>query len=259
MPDMNDQIAIVTGASRGIGQATAIRMARDFAGVVIVARTTDSLAMTANAIHDAGAKSLVIAADLREPEAATVIVKHTLERFGHIDALVNVAGAVPQSDLFTMPDAEWDDGMALKFHGARRLTLAAWESLRASRGAVVLTSGASALTPKPSFAAVGVINAAIVALAKAFSERGVDDGVQVNSVLPGPVMTDRRLTMLARYAEAHGITVDEAITVFADEARIARYGQPAEIADLIAFLVSPAARWMTGSAVRMDGGESKAI
>jgi NAD(P)-dependent dehydrogenase (short-subunit alcohol dehydrogenase family) len=256
---MNNQIAIVTGASRGIGQATAVRLARDFAGVVVVARSAEALEKTAAQVSDAGAQPLLVAADLRHPDAAREVVAQTLGRFGRIDALVNIAGAVPQSDLFQMTDAEWDDGMALKFHGARRLTLEAWAALRQSNGAVVLTSGASALTPKPSFAAVGTINAAISALAKAFSERGIDDGVQVNSVLPGPVMTDRRQGMLARYAEAHSIEVDEAMSVFAAEARIARYGRPSEIADLIAFLVSPTARWMTGSAIRMDGGESKAI
>jgi 3-oxoacyl-[acyl-carrier protein] reductase len=210
-------------------------------------------------IEAVGASALAVAADLREPHAAHDVVSETLERFGRIDALVNIAGAVPQTDLFAMSDAEWDDGMALKFHGARRLTLAAWESLRESKGAVVMTSGASALTPKPAFAAVGAINAAIAALAKAFSERGIDDGVQVNSVLPGPVMTDRRQAMLARYATAHAISTDDAMAVFASEAHIARYGKPGEIAELIAFLVSPAARWLTGAAVRMDGGEAKAI
>lgn len=256
---MNARIAVVTGASRGIGQATAIRLARDFSAVAIVARNADALDQTRQQVEQAGAAALVLAADLREPAAAKEIVTRTLARFGRIDALVNVAGAVPQTDLFAMTDAEWDDGLALKFHGARRLTLEAWDALRRSRGSVVLTSGASALTPKPSFAAVGSINAAICALAKAFSERGIEDGVQVNSVLPGPVMTDRRRSMLSRYADAHGIGVEEAMPLFAAEARIARYGEPAEIADLIAFLVSPAARWMTGSAVRMDGGESKAI
>ncbi|MGA7439328.1 MAG: SDR family oxidoreductase [Luteibacter sp.] len=256
---MNTRIAIVTGASKGIGKAAAIRLARDFAGVVVVARTAETLTDKAAEVERQGAASLVIPIDLKEPGAAAAVVARTVERFGRIDALVNIAGAVLQADLFSMTDAEWDDGMALKFHGARRLTLAAWESLRQHQGSVVLTSGATALAPKPAFAAVGSINAAIAALAKAFSERGIDDGVQVNSLLPGPVMTDRRRSMLARYAQAHAIDVDEAKTKFASEARISRYGEPEEIAELIAFLVSPAARWLTGSAVRMDGGESKAI
>lgn len=256
---MNGSVAVVTGASRGIGRAVAIRLARDFSNVVIVARDADTLATTAQQIQEAGAQALALADDLREPEAARRVVDSTLMQFERIDALVNVAGAVPQADLFEMSDAAWDDGMALKFHGARRLTIQAWDALRRSGGAVVLTSGASALSPKPALAAVGTINAAITALAKAFSERGITDGVQVNSVLPGPVITDRRNAMVAKYAQARGLTREEGMQSFANDAGISRFGRPEEIADLIAFLVSPAARWMTGAAVRMDGGEAKAI
>jgi len=97
---------------------------------------------------------------LREPEAARSVVSETLGRFGRIDALVNIAGAVPQIDLFEMTDAQWDDGLALKFHGARRLTIQAWPALKASGGSAVLISGSAALDPKPAFAAVAAINAA---------------------------------------------------------------------------------------------------
>jgi 3-oxoacyl-[acyl-carrier protein] reductase len=113
------------------------------------------------------------------------VVDQALVTFGGIDALLNIAGAVPQIDLFEMTDAQWEAGLALKLHGARRLTIAAWPALKTANGAVVLMPGNSALFPKAPYAAVGTINAAIVALAKAFSDRGVADGVQVNSVLPG--------------------------------------------------------------------------
>jgi NAD(P)-dependent dehydrogenase (short-subunit alcohol dehydrogenase family) len=173
--------------------------------------------------------------------------------------LLNIAGAVPQIDLFEMTDQQWDDGMALKLHGARRLTLSAWDALKAARGAVVLISGNSAESPKAPYAAVGTINAAIVALAKAFSDRGLKDGVQVNSVLPGPVMTGRRRSYLAKWAPAHKVNLEDATQKFLLDAGIGRYGEPEEIAELMAFLVSPSARWMTGAALRMDGGEVKSI
>jgi 3-oxoacyl-[acyl-carrier protein] reductase len=89
--------------------------------------------------------------------------------------------------------------MALKLHGARRLTIRAWDALKASNGAVVMISGSAALDPKPGFAAVATINAAITALAEAFAEQGIKDGVQVNSVVPGPVMTGRRQSFLDRW------------------------------------------------------------
>jgi len=254
-----NSVAIVTGASQGIGRATALRLARDFSAVVLVARNEDALRKTAIDVKSAGAEPLVYALDLREPRSADLVVKGTLDHFDRIDALLNIAGAVPQIDLFEMTDAQWDDGMALKLHGARRLTIRAWDALKASKGSVVFISGSAALDPKPGFAAVAAINTAITALAKAFAEQGIKDGIQVNSVVPGAVMTERRRSFFEKWAPAHNLSVDEAIKRFPEEAGISRFGKPEEIADLLGYLVSPAAKWMTGASVRMDGGEIKSI
>lgn len=252
-------VAIVTGASQGIGKATAVRLARDFSAVVLAARDNDKLDETAGEVKSAGAEAMVCAFDLREPQAADAIVSGTLKRFGRIDALLNIAGAVPQIDLFSMTDAQWDDGMALKLHGARRLTIRAWEALKTSKGSVVLLSGSAALDPKPGFAAVAATNAAIIALAKAFAEQGIRDGIQVNSVVPGPVMTGRRQSFFEKWAPAHNLTVQEAIQKFPEEVGISRFGKAEEIADLLGYLVSPGAKWLTGASVRMDGGEIKGV
>ena len=252
-------VAVVTGASQGIGRATAFRLARDFSAVVMVAREKDKLEQAAVDVRSTGAEAMFFDFDLREPQSAETIIKAALERFGRIDALLNIAGAVPQIDLFEMTDVQWDDGMALKFHGARRLTMRAWEALKASNGSVVFMSGSAAFAPKPASAAVASINAAINALAKAFAEQGIKDGVQVNSISPGPVMTGRRQAFFEKWAPAHNLTVEEAIKRFPEQAGITRLGTPEEIADLMAYLVSPAGNWITGAAVRMDGGEIKGI
>jgi len=255
----NSSVAVVTGASQGIGRATALRLARDFTAVVLAARNAEELQKTAVGVSAAGAEPLICALDLREPAAADTLVGSALDRFGRIDALLNIAGAVPQIDLFEMTDAQWEDGMALKLHGARRLTVRAWDALKASGGSVVLISGSAALDPKPGFAAVAAINAAIIALAKAFAEQGIRDGVQVNSVVPGAVMTGRRESFFKKWAPAHNLTVEEAIEKFPEQVGIARFGRPEEIAELMAYMVSPAAKWMTGASVRMDGGEVKGV
>ncbi|TRC97471.1 SDR family oxidoreductase [Mesorhizobium sp. WSM4306] len=246
----DDVAALDRTIERVAGQVVLVGHA--YAGAVIAATRSDKV------------KALVYVAalapsDLAEPKAASAIVDQTTAAFGRIDALLNIAGAVPQIDLFDMTDEQWEGGLALKLHGARRLTIAAWPALKAAKGAVVLISGNSALFPKAPYAAVGTINAAIVALAKAFSDRGIADGVQVNSVLPGPVMTGRRQSYLKHWAPLHDMTVEEATASFPKEAGIARYGEPEEIAELMAFLVSSGARWMTGSALRMDGGEVKSV
>jgi len=256
---MPGSVAIVTGSSSGIGRATAVRLSRDFSAVVLAARNAAGLAEVAAQVRANGAEPLVVDLDLMSPAAAESLFSRTMARFGRIDALLNIAGSVPGLDLFQMNDEQWNAGMELKLHGARRLTLHAWEALKATKGAVVFMAGNAAEVPTASAAAVGVINAAIVALAKAFADRGLEDGIQVNSVSPGPVMTGRRLAMIEKWAAAHEVGVDEAKQALLTKAGIGRYGEPQDVAELMAFMVSRAARWMTGAQLRIDGGEVKAI
>jgi 3-oxoacyl-[acyl-carrier protein] reductase len=252
-------VAIVTGASAGIGRATAIRLAREFSAVVLAAREAEGLKEVAQVIHAIGALPLAIDIDLMAPGAAEEVVNRTLAEFGRIDALLNIAGAVEGIDLFEMTDEQWNRGMALKLHGARRLTLRAWDALKTSSGAAVFIAGNTAEVPTAATAAIGVINAAIVALAKAFADQGRSDGIQVNSVSPGAVMTNRRLAMVEKWASKHGVSVADAKRTLLMQAGISRYGEADDVANLMAFLVSPAARWVTGTQLRIDGGEVRSV
>jgi 3-oxoacyl-[acyl-carrier protein] reductase len=256
---MNHSVAIVTGASQGIGRSTAIRLSKDFGVVVLVARNEEALVGVSDTVRRTGAEPLSIALDLSRIGSPEIVIETTLDHYGRVDALLNIAGAVPQIDLFEMTDEQWSAGMELKLHGARRLTIRAWDALKANNGSVVFMSGNATLDPKPAFAAVAATNAAIIAMAKAFAEQGIKDGIQVNSIVPGAVMTGRRRSFLEKWAPANNMSVDEATKKFPEEAGISRYGQPEEIADLLAFMVSPAAKWMTGTSVRIDGGEVKGI
>jgi 3-oxoacyl-[acyl-carrier protein] reductase len=256
---MTKSVAIVTGASSGIGRATALRLAREFSAVVLVARSGKKLREVARQIEADGCASLVLDLDLAKPAAADTVVKTAIDRFGRIDAVVNVAGAVPGLDLFEMTDEQWYAGLALKLHGARRLTIRAWDALKASQGTAIFTSGNSASMPRAGAAAVGTINAAIEAMAKAFAERGIEDGVQVNCLSPGAIMTTRRLAMIEKAAAAKQVDVETAKMGFLKQAGIKRFGTAEEIADLVAFAVSPSARWMIGTVLRMDGGEIRAV
>jgi 3-oxoacyl-[acyl-carrier protein] reductase len=256
---MAESVAIVTGASSGIGRAAALRLAADFSVIVAVARDAGGLEDVAGLVKGKGRRCMTIEQHLGLPAAAQTVISRTLAEFGRIDALLNIAGAVPGLDVFQMTDAQWDDGLAVKFHGARRLTLEAWDALKASGGSVVFVSGNAAVVPRAAAAAVGSINAAIEALAKALADRGIADGIQVNSISPGAVMTGRRLAMLEKLASSKRMDIETTKQAFLQQAGIARFGTADEIADLMAFVISPAARWMTGTVVRMDGGEIKSV
>ena len=125
---MKNAVAIVTGASQGIGRATAIRLAQDFSGVVLVARGGAKLESTANDVKARGAEPLVLDLDMSSTETPNTVVTKALDRFGRIDALLNIAGAVPQIDVLEMTDQQWNAGIELKLHGARRLTIKAWDA-----------------------------------------------------------------------------------------------------------------------------------
>jgi 3-oxoacyl-[acyl-carrier protein] reductase len=254
---VTNSVAIVTGASSGIGKATALRLAQDFAAVVLVAREEKELAAVAESARQVGCDCLSLVLDLSAGPAAAAVIDKTLERFHRIDALLNIAGAVAALDVFQMTDAQWLSGMELKFHAARRLAIHAWEPLKAAKGSIVFISGNAADIPKASSAAVGSINAAIEALAKALAERGIEDGIQVNSVSPGAILTGRRLGMLEKTAAARNIPMEEMKRAFLAQAGVSRFGEPEDIAELLAFLVSPKAKYLTGTVVRMDGGEVK--
>jgi 3-oxoacyl-[acyl-carrier protein] reductase len=256
---MNNSVAIVTGSSHGIGRATALRLGKDFSSVVIVARDESALSDVSKEITATGAKPLLVNRDLSKAASAREVVDATLNAFGRIDALVNIAGSVPRIDILETTDEQWDAGFALKFHAGRRLALHAWEALKAARGSVVFLSGAAADHPQAIGAAVSSVNAAIEALSKAFANRGLIDGVQVNTVSPGAIMTRRRMGMIERVAATKGISIESARQDYLDHAHISRYGEPEEIAELIAFCVSPKMRWMTGSVLRMDGGETSSL
>ena len=148
---------------------------------------------------------------------------------------------------------------ALKFFGAVRLTRAAWPFLKERSGSVVNIAGVGGCTPGPQFAIGGSVNAALLSFTKAIADARVADRIQVNAVNPGPVRTARLERRLAATAGRLGIDTAEAARRMVAEAKIARIGEPEDVANLVSFLVSAEGRWLHGSLIDIDGGETKTI
>jgi 3-oxoacyl-[acyl-carrier protein] reductase len=259
MTNLAGKAAIVTGASRGIGRAIASHLAHEGAAVVLTARDTTLLDSVVRSIVDAGGKAMSVAADLRDADAAAAIANTAIEAFGAIDILVNNAGATKRGEFEDLTDDDWQDGFALKFFGAVRLTRAAWPHLRERQGSVVHVAGSGGRTPGAQFSVGGSVNAALLSFTKSLAETGLRDGIQVNCINPGPVRTARLETRLDRIAQEQGVTRDRALELFLTSEKIARVAEPEEIAALVAFIVGPARRSLHGSLIDIDGGSTKTI
>ena len=253
---LSGKVAIVTGASRGIGRAIAETLAAEGMKIGLVARSRDLLEALAGSLET---DSLVQSVDLREPDSAARVVADTLKRFGQIDLLVNNAGATVRGDFLALTDEQWADGFALKLFGAMRLCRAAWSHLSASRGVIINIAGIGGRTGSAEFTIGGSVNAALLNLTKALADRGITDGVRVNAINPGSIATERLKKRIKSFAAEHDISETEAASRMPRAMRIARFGEPEEIGRAVAFLASPQAAYCQGVVLDVDGGQTRAL
>jgi len=251
-----DKVIIVTGASRGIGRAIAETLADEGAHLVLAARSGEQPEALAKACVT---ETLIVATDLREADAPQQLINAAIARFGRIDGLINNAGATKRGDFLELSEADWQDGFALKFFGAMRCCRAAWPHLQASRGAIVNIVGIGGRTGSAEFAIGGSVNAALLNLTKVLADRGTQDGVRVNAVNPGSIATERLQTRIKAFAAAQACAPDAAAQRMAQQMGIARFGEPAEIARVVAFLASPAASYCHGAIIDVDGGQTRTL
>ena len=253
---LNGKVAIVTGASRGIGRSIAQVLAEEGMRLVLVARSRDQLDEVAGSCP---VESLVLAIDLSDPAAAQAVVSATVARFGQIDVLVNNAGATKRGDFLELPDVDWNDGFALKFFGAMRLSRSAWPYLQKSKGSIVNIVGIGGRTGSAEFTIGGAVNASMLNLTKSLADRGINDGVRVNAINPGAIMTGRLKTRVKSYATLHELDDATAPILMAQSLGVARFGEPEEIAKIVAFLASPMSGFCQGTIVDADGGQTRTL
>jgi 3-oxoacyl-[acyl-carrier protein] reductase len=253
---LTHRVAIVTGASRGIGRAIALELAKEKMRVVLVARSGDLLNEVASSI---GGECLVHVADLRKTGAAAEVMAAAIQRFGCLDVLVNNAGATKRGDFLELSDADWDDGFALKFFGTMRLCRMAWPYLVASQGSIINIIGVGGRTGSADFTIGGSVNSALLNFTKALAHRGLTDGVRVNAVNPGAIATERLQRRIKTVAAEQGLDYEAAAKTMVQKLGVARFGTPVEIARAVAFLASAAASYCQGTIIDVDGGETRTL
>jgi 3-oxoacyl-[acyl-carrier protein] reductase len=256
---LTGKVALVTGSSRGIGRGVALTLAQEGCDVMLTGRDEAALREAAAVVgqHGRGAKYSVF--DLREDKAPEALVAAVRQGFGRLDILVNNAGATKRGDFLELTDNDWADGYALKFFAHVRLSRAAWPLLREAHGSVVTIGGTGGRMPTAAFTIGSSVNAACAAFAKALADLGKTDGVQVNTINPGFVETERLWRRLKADTERTGKSEAEVREQHVREINLTRFGTPDDIAGLIAFMVSPRGGWLHGATIDMDGGGVRAL
>ena len=247
-PSMTQQV-IVTGASSGIGRATALRFGRAGAQVLLVGRDETALAEVAAAIAHEGGQAAVLQADVTQGSAPERIVATALDRFGGLTTLVNAAGIIGSGSIESTTDPEWDTMMDINARAPFRLMRAAVPALTASRGTVVNVSSVTGLRAFPGVLSYCVSKAAIDQLTRCAALELAPKGVRVNAVNPGVVVSN-----LHRRGGMNEENYAKFLTRSRETHPLGRPGEATEIADLVFFLASDASAWITGETISIDGG-----
>ena len=256
---LNGRVALITGASKGIGRATALLLADEGMDIAVVARSREPLEGLKKEIEAKGRKAAAIPADLSDPAAAAPAIDAAVKALGRLDLLVNCAGATKGGSFLTLSDTDWTDSFGLKFFTYVRMSKLAWPHLKASRGGIVHIAGIAGRTGASGFDAVGSVNAALALLTKAQADRGVTDGVRVNAIHPGTIDTGRLTTRLDRMMAASKISRDEALKALLADEKTERVGRPEEVAALVAMVAGKPAEFMQGAIIDIDGGKNRGL
>ena len=261
---LQDKVAIITGGSDGIGKAAALSMAKEGAAVVIVARRQDVLDQAAQEIMTATeGQVLSISADVMEPGSARNIVQSTLDKFGRVDILVNNAGTSMAKAFEGVSRDDWEFDFEVKVWGAVRLMQESIPEMRkVGGGRIINVTNLAGRTPGPSSMPTSISRAAGIAITKGLSKDLAKDNILVSTVCIGLIKSGQHQTNYeARVQSDPGLTIDAFYDNLAASRSVplGRVGEPEEAGDVIAFLASERASYLTGIAVNLDGGTSAVV
>ena len=256
---LQGRIAVVGGASQGIGHAIARLLAAEGASVAMVARKPEPLAEAcARITEQTGAVTFAIAADIRKAADCQAIVPRAMERFGRIDILVNNDGAPPLGEIESFDDVAWSRAVEQNLMSVVRLSRGALLSMRAHGwGRIVNITALSAIQPIPRFGLSVATWAGVIGYAKTLSLETANAGITVNTICPGRIETGRLGTVFG--SGKPGQVDDEQRAQLLRQIPMGRVGQPDEIAGLVAFLCSSWAAYITGAVHHVDGGRGASL
>ena len=252
---LKGKVALVTGASRGIGRAIADGLAAEGCRLLLTGRDEKLLAEAADAATRLGGAAKIVAHDLRRMDAAALLIAAVKREYGRLDILVNNAGTTQRGDFLKQPDSDWEEGFALKFMAHMRLAREAWPLLTESKGSLVIIGGTAGKQPTANSILGASVNGAINSFAVALAQLGNEAGVQVNVVSPGHVDTGRLQRRIDALKAETGLGEAEARERYRKTLGVSRLGLPQDVADLVAFVASPHGRWIHGSIIDQHGGQ----
>jgi 3-oxoacyl-[acyl-carrier protein] reductase len=259
--ELTGKVAIVGGASKGLGRACAQALAEEGAAVALCSRSKPDLDKTAQEIRDAtGREVLPFPGDLDRPETIRDLVAAAVARFGRLDVLVNNSGGPPLARAHNATEEQWATAVQRSLLFFARMCREALPHLkRSGSGRIINILAATVYNPIPNLALSGVTRLGVVAFAKSLADEVGRDGVLVNNVCPGSIMTERMLSNVTSRARELGISLDEALAQRAAETAVGRVGQPEELASLVAFLASSRSSYITGTTMLVDGGLVRSV
>ena len=258
---LKDKVAIVGGASKGLGRASAQVLAEKGAKVTICSRTSSDLEQAAKEIREStGAEILTYAADLDELSSITGLIDATVNHFGALDILVNNSGGPPLARSADATEEQWETAVqrSLIFFG--RMCRESLPHLKArGSGRIINILASTVYNPIPNLALSGATRMGVVAYAKSLADEVGRDGILVNNVCPGSILSDRMLSNVTSRANELGISVEDALALRAEDTAVGRVGEPVELANLVAFLASDKSTYITGTTILVDGGLVRSV